>query len=107
MSETETRSSLVSRKTKETEVNVSLELDGNGIYWISTGLPFFDHLLQIFSKHSSFNLELTARGDLAVDGHHTVEDAGMCLGKALSRAWETRRGLTALGMPLYPWTMPS
>lgn len=102
MSETETRSSLVSRKTKETEVNVSLELDGNGIYWISTGLPFFDHLLQIFSKHSSFNLELTARGDLAVDGHHTVEDAGMCLGKALSRALGDKKGINRFGYAIVP-----
>jgi imidazoleglycerol-phosphate dehydratase len=98
----ETRTGIVSRKTKETEVNVTLDLDGSGVSWISTGQPFFDHMLQIFSKHSSFNLELTARGDLAVDGHHTVEDAGMCLGKALGRALGEKQGINRFGYALVP-----
>jgi imidazoleglycerol-phosphate dehydratase len=98
----ETRTGIVSRKTKETEVNVTLDLDGSGVSWISTGQPFFDHMLQLFSKHSSFNLELTARGDLAVDGHHTVEDAGMCLGKALGRALGEKQGINRFGYALVP-----
>ena len=98
----ETRTGIVSRKTKETEVNVTLDLDGSGVSWISTGQPFFDHMLQIFSKHSSFNLELTARGDLAVDGHHTVEDAGMCLGKALGRALGEKQGINRFGYAVVP-----
>ncbi len=98
----ETRTGIVSRKTKETEVNVTLDLDGSGVSWISTGQPFFDHMLQLFSKHSSFNLELTARGDLAVDGHHTVEDAGMCLGKALGRALGEKQGINRFGYAVVP-----
>ena len=65
------------------------------------GQPF-DHMLQLFSKHSSFNLELTARGDLAVDGHHTVEDAGMCLGKALGRALGEKQGINRFGYAVVP-----
>ena len=98
----ETRTGIVSRKTKETEVNVTLDLDGSGVSWISTGQPFFDHMLQLFSKHSSFNLELTARGDLAVDGHHTVEDAGMCLGKAHGRALGEKQGINRFGYAVVP-----
>lgn len=98
----ETRTGIVSRKTKETEVNVTLDLDGSGVSWISTGQPFFDHMLQLFSKHSSFNLEMTARGDLAVDGHHTVEDAGMCLGKALGRALGEKQGINRFGSAVVP-----
>ncbi|OPZ72229.1 MAG: Imidazoleglycerol-phosphate dehydratase [Firmicutes bacterium ADurb.Bin456] len=98
----ETRTGIVSRKTKETEVNVTLDLDGSGVSWISTGQPFFDHMLQLFSKHSSFNLEITARGDLAVDGHHTVEDAGMCLGRALVRALGEKQGINRFGSAVVP-----
>ncbi len=98
----ETRTGMVSRKTKETEVNVTLDLDGTGVSWISTGQPFIDHMLQLFSKHSSFNLELTARGDLAVDGHHTVEDSGMCLGTALSRALGEKQGINRFGHAVVP-----
>ncbi len=98
----ETRTGIVSRKTKETEVNVTLDLDGSGVSWISTGQPFFDHMLQLFSKHSFFNLEMTARGDLAVDGHHTVEDAGMCLGKALGRALGEKQGINRFGSAVVP-----
>lgn len=98
----EPRKSMVSRKTKETEINVTLSLDGAGVYWISTGLPFFDHMLQLFAKHSSFDLELTARGDLAVDGHHTVEDAGMCLGRAMKEALGEKYGVNRYGHAIIP-----
>lgn len=98
----EPRKSMISRKTKETEINVTLNLDGSGVYWVSTGLPFFDHMLQLFAKHSSFDLELTARGDLAVDGHHTVEDAGMCLGRAMKEALGEKYGINRYGHAIIP-----
>lgn len=98
----EPRQSIVSRKTKETEINVTLNLDGAGVSWINTGLPFFDHMLQLFAKHSSFDLELTARGDLAVDGHHTVEDAGICLGQALKKALGEKYGINRYGHAVIP-----
>lgn len=98
----ETRQSIVSRKTKETEINVTLNLDGAGVSWINTGLPFFDHMLQLFARHSSFDLELTARGDLAVDGHHTVEDAGICLGRALREALGEKHGINRYGHAVVP-----
>lgn len=98
----EPRKSLVSRQTKETEINVTLNLDGAGVYWVSTGLPFFDHMLQTFAKHSSFDMELTARGDLAVDGHHTVEDAGMCLGRAMKEALGEKHGINRFGHAIVP-----
>jgi imidazoleglycerol-phosphate dehydratase len=93
---------MVSRQTKETEINVTLNLDGAGVYWVSTGLPFFDHMLQTFAKHSSFDMELTARGDLAVDGHHTVEDAGMCLGRAIKEALGEKHGINRFGHAVVP-----
>ncbi len=96
------RESYVSRRTKETEINVTLNLDGEGVYWIHTGMPFFDHMLQLFSKHSIFDLELTAQGDLAVDGHHTVEDAGMCLGQALKKALGEKTGINRFGHAIVP-----
>lgn len=96
------RESYINRKTKETEINVTLELDGEGIYWIHTGMPFFDHMLQLFSKHSNFNLELTAQGDLSVDGHHTVEDAGICLGQAIKKALGDKAGINRFGHAVVP-----
>lgn len=98
----DSRKCLLSRKTKETEINVSLNLDGSGVFWVSTGVPFFDHMIQLLSKHSSFDLELTARGDLAVDGHHTVEDAGICLGRALKEALGDKRGINRYGHAIIP-----
>jgi len=97
-----TRQGIISRKTKETEINVTLDLDGAGVFWINTGLPFFDHMLQLFAKHSSFDLELTARGDLAVDGHHTVEDAGICLGRAFREALGEKHGINRFGHAFVP-----
>jgi len=98
----EPRESLVTRKTLETEVNVSLNLDGEGVYFVNTGQPFFDHMLELFCKHSSFNLELTARGDLAVDGHHTTEDVGLCLGLAIKRALGEKHGINRYGHAIIP-----
>lgn len=96
------RQAYVARKTKETEVNVTLQLDGSGVYWVTTGMPFFDHVMQVFALHSGFDMELTARGDLAVDGHHTVEDAGISLGKAIERALGDRAGIRRFGHAVVP-----
>ncbi|KUK83009.1 MAG: Imidazoleglycerol-phosphate dehydratase [Pelotomaculum thermopropionicum] len=96
------RESYVTRKTKETEINVTLDLDGEGIYWIHTGMPFFDHMVQLLAKHSDINLELTARGDLAVDGHHTVEDAGICLGQAIKKSLGDKTGINRFGHAVVP-----
>jgi imidazoleglycerol-phosphate dehydratase len=86
MSDTEQRSASVERKTKETEINVQLVIDGSGEYEISTGIAFFDHMLQSFTRHGVFDLRLAAKGDLEVDIHHTIEDIGITLGQAFREA---------------------
>ena len=98
----ESRVTYVTRKTAETEINCSLNLDGDGVYWVTTGAPFFDHMLQQFAKHASFDMELTGRGDLAVDGHHTAEDAGLCLGQALKKALGEKSGIARYGQAIIP-----
>lgn len=98
----ESRATYVTRKTYETEINVSLNLDGEGVYWVSTGIPFLDHMLQLFAKHASFDMELTGRGDLAVDGHHTVEDAGLCLGQAMKKSLGEKAGINRYGHAIIP-----
>ena len=80
------RKAKISRKTKETEVKLDLNLDGSGKHRISTSIPFLDHMLTLFSVHGLFNLVVQASGDTAVDYHHTVEDVGICLGSALKQA---------------------
>jgi imidazoleglycerol-phosphate dehydratase len=80
------RSSKVSRTTKETDVSVDLTLDGQGTSEADTGLPFFDHMLQQLGKHAGWDLSVTSKGDLDLDGHHTVEDVGLALGQALAEA---------------------
>ncbi len=99
---TQARASYYSRKTKETEINISLSLDGEGAFFINTGFPFFDHMLKQLALHASFDTEFTARGDLAVDGHHTVEDAGLCLGQALKKALGDKTGINRYGSALIP-----
>lgn len=81
------------RKTAETDINVSLELDGIGKYDVKTGIAFFDHMLEGFAKHGSFDLKLTCVGDLNVDNHHTVEDCGIVLGSALRQALGDKEGI--------------
>lgn len=98
----ESRATYVTRKTYETEINVSLNLDGEGVYWVTTGIPFLDHMLQLFAKHAYFDMELTGRGDLAVDGHHTVEDAGLCLGQAIKKALGEKTGINRYGHAIIP-----
>jgi imidazoleglycerol-phosphate dehydratase len=87
------RSAVVERATKETAVRVELVLDGSGSASADTGLPFFDHMLQQLGTHAGFDLSVTARGDLEVDGHHTVEDVGLALGQALREALGGKRGI--------------
>jgi imidazoleglycerol-phosphate dehydratase len=88
---------LVERKTRETEVRVELDLDGSGEYSVSTGIPFLDHMLESFAKHGAFDLRLSAKGDLAVDAHHTVEDVAITLGQALREALGSSAGIRRYG----------
>jgi len=90
------------RKTRETVISVSLDLDGDGTTDISTGLPFFDHMLELMFRHALIDLRLEARGDLDVDGHHTVEDTGLAIGAALEVALGDKVGLTRFGWSLVP-----
>jgi imidazoleglycerol-phosphate dehydratase len=87
------RTAAVTRTTKETDVTVQLDLDGSGQSSADTGIPFFDHMLQQLGKHAGWDLSITCKGDLEVDGHHTVEDCGLALGQALSEALGDRSGV--------------
>lgn len=98
---TERRSAL-ERKTRETEVRISLDLDGKGEVEVSTGIGFFDHMLALLAYHAGFDLSLQARGDLEVDQHHTVEDVGLCLGTAIREALGDKEGLRRYGWSLLP-----
>ena len=97
------RRGTVTRKTRETEVSVALELDGQGRSSIDTGLPFFDHVLESLAKHSLIDLRVKARGDLEVDPHHTVEDVGLCIGRALVEAVGNREGMIRFGQSAIPF----
>ncbi len=97
MSEGLDRTASVERKTNETDVRVELNLDGTGEYTVSTGIPFFDHMLQSFARHGLFDLVLTAKGDLEVDTHHTVEDVGITLGQAVREALGSAAGIRRYG----------
>lgn len=90
------------RKTRETAVEVELDLDGSGKAVIQTGLPFFDHLLNAFACHGRFDLSVRAAGDIQVDGHHTVEDVGIAMGLALAQALGKREGVRRWGWALLP-----
>jgi imidazoleglycerol-phosphate dehydratase len=90
------------RKTRETEISIELSVDGTGEYDVSTGIPFFDHMLESFAKHGMFDLRLRAKGDLAVDLHHTVEDVGIALGTALRQALGSAAGIRRYGQQLLP-----
>jgi len=99
---TRIREALVRRKTKETDVRVKLTLDGNGRSRISTGLPFLDHMLELFAKHGRFDLEVTCRGDLEIDDHHSVEDIAITLGQALTEALGNKAGIRRYGEAIVP-----
>lgn len=96
------RKSELHRKTSETDILLEMELDGEGAADISTGIGFFDHMLVLLSHHAAFDLKLKAEGDLEVDQHHTVEDIGLCLGKALAEALGDKKGITRYGWALLP-----
>ncbi len=96
------RAARLHRKTRETDIRVRLTLDGHGCYTISTGVRFLDHMLELFARHSGFNLELEARGDLDVDQHHTVEDVGLVLGQAVRQALGSKRGINRAGYFVMP-----
>jgi len=96
------RSSSIDRKTNETDVSIQLDLDGQGRADISTGIPFFDHMLTLFTVHGFFDLTVKAAGDLDVDFHHTVEDVGIVLGDAISQALGDRQGITRYGFAVTP-----
>ena len=85
------RNGTVQRKTKETDLRIALDLDGNGEGKADTGIPFFDHMLETLAKHAALTLEVSCKGDLHIDQHHTVEDTGIALGKALDEALGDRR----------------
>ena len=91
-----------SRNTRETQIAVRVNLDGTGKYEIETGMPFFNHMLELFSRHSLIDLDLKAKGDLEVDYHHTVEDVGLALGNAIDRALGDRRGIRRYGWAYLP-----
>jgi imidazoleglycerol-phosphate dehydratase len=97
-----TRQISKARKTNETDIRVSLDLDGTGNHKIATGIPFFDHMLAQLARHGHFDLEIQAHGDLEIDGHHTVEDVGWVLGQALHEALGERRGIVRFGHAYIP-----
>jgi imidazoleglycerol-phosphate dehydratase len=96
------RRASVNRITKETQIQATLDIDGRGKYQISTGIRFFDHMLELFAHHGGFDLKLTAHGDLDVDQHHTVEDVGIVLGQLFDKALGSKRGILRAGYFLMP-----
>lgn len=96
------RTARVNRVTKETQIRGSLAIDGSGKYDVSTGIRFLDHMLELFARHGGFDLKLKATGDLDVDQHHTVEDAGIVIGQLFSKALGDRRGINRAGYFVTP-----
>jgi len=102
MSRDAPRIATLERKTKETEINVELNLDGSGEYEISTGVAFFDHMLESFARHALFDLRVRAKGDLKVDTHHTIEDVGIVMGQAFKEALGSTTGVRRFGFFVLP-----
>lgn len=96
------RTADINRKTKETDIKLTLDLDGRGNTNIDTGIGFFNHMLTAFAVHAGFNLKISCNGDLDVDGHHTVEDIGIALGQAFAKCTEEKNGLTRYGSFVIP-----
>jgi imidazoleglycerol-phosphate dehydratase len=96
------RQATIKRETKETRIAISLNLDGKGKSSIKTGLPFFDHMLTLYAKHATVDLQLKCKGDLEVDAHHTVEDCGIALGQAVLQALGDKRGIRRYGTGFHP-----
>ena len=99
---TPVRRATIDRQTTETQIRLSLAIDGKGTYNVSTGIRFLDHMLELFAKHGGFDLELEATGDLDIDEHHTVEDVGIALGEAVAAAIGNKRGINRAGYFLMP-----
>lgn len=100
--QTQPRVAQAARKTKETDVRIDLKLDGTGTSRIDTGIPFLDHMLDLFTRHGLFDLEVECKGDLQIDDHHSVEDVGICLGQVFLRALGDKAGIARYGMSLVP-----
>jgi imidazoleglycerol-phosphate dehydratase len=96
------RSATITRETRETQITVTLDLDGGGKVAVETGVPFFDHMLDAFGRHGLFDLTIDAKGDLEIDAHHTVEDVGIVLGQAIAQALADKTGITRFGSSTLP-----
>ena len=96
------RRARLERKTNETDIRLLLKIDGKGTYKVSTGIRFFDHMLELFARHGGFDLELACKGDLDVDQHHTVEDVGIALGEAFEQALGDKKGILRAGYFVMP-----
>ena len=96
------RKTRVKRKTKETSIAITLNIDGSGNCQAKTGIGFFDHMIESIAKHGLFDIEVAANGDLHVDQHHTIEDTGLCLGQAFDQALGARKGIERAGCFLFP-----
>ncbi len=96
------RTATLERNTKETQIRVAVNLDGSGLYTVSTGVGFLDHMLEQLSRHSLIDLEVQASGDLHIDAHHTTEDVGIAIGQAVTQALGERKGITRYGSALIP-----
>jgi imidazoleglycerol-phosphate dehydratase len=103
LSETDAiRTATIERNTTETKISLALTIDGQGTYSVSTGIRFFDHMLELFTRHGAFDLTLTCKGDLDVDQHHTVEDVGIALGEAFNNALGDKKGIMRAGYFVMP-----
>jgi len=102
MSEKKTRTAKINRSTKETDIKLELDLDGTGRVQVETGIGFFNHMLESLGRHSLLDLQISCRGDLDVDEHHTVEDVGICLGQAIDEALGDKRGINRFGYAYAP-----
>ena len=98
----EKRCATVERKTQETNIKVSINLDGIGVSKVTTGIGFFDHMLQGFAKHGFYDIDVSVSGDIEVDGHHTVEDTGIVLGQAIAKALGDKKGIKRYGSMILP-----
>ena len=96
------RSATIERKTRETEIKITIELDGSGTYDVQTGIGFLDHMLESFAKHAAFNLHVRAKGDLHIDFHHTTEDTAIAIGLGIAKALGDRAGIRRFGHALIP-----
>lgn len=96
------RTASTQRTTKETSIDITVELDGSGATDVSTGIPFFDHMLDQLGRHGGFDLKIHAKGDLEIDAHHTVEDVGIALGEVLREAWGDKRGVRRFASIMVP-----